>query len=155
MPLFRSILLALLLTAPAWASDPAAIRRDLEASRLDPGRAVSLKNVKLNAGLALLQLEEGTLVPATPVGGKTVELVFFGKGKMRIEPPDEIEAGQLELFTGGTKLEEEFTEMTLVLGLDAAVDAVLRKPKVESLDPALLKRAEDAYAAWRARPERK
>lgn len=155
MALSRIALLALLLTAPAWAADPAAIRRDLEASRLDPGRAVSLKNVKLNAGLALLQLEEGTLLPATPVGGKTVELLFFGKGRIRIEPPDEIEAGQLELFTGGTRLEEEFTEMTLVLGLDAAADAMLRKPKVESLDPALLKRAEDAYATWRARPERK
>ena len=155
MRFFRLALLSLLMAAPAWAADPAAIRRDLEASRVDPGRAVSLKNVKLNAGLALLELQEGTLVPMTPVGGKTVELLFFGKGKIRIEPPDEVEAGQLELFTGGTRLEEEFTEMTLVLGLDAAVDAMLRKPRVESLDPALLKRAEEAYARWRARPERK
>ena len=107
MSIFRlallRVLLVILLTAPAWATDPAAIRRDLEASRLDPGRAVSLKNVKLNAGLAVLHLEEGTLVPMTPVGGKTVELLFFGKGKIRIEPPDEIEAGQFELFTGGTR----------------------------------------------------
>jgi hypothetical protein len=131
------------------------LRREIEQSRLDPARAVTLKNVKLDTGLASLLLEEGTLLPATTVGGKTAELVFLGKGKVSLEPPDPIEASQLELFTGDPRIDEEFTEMVLVLGLDAAADAMLRKPKAGALDAALSRRAEEVYAKWKESPERK
>ncbi len=115
---------------------------------------MALKSVKLATGLATLRLDDGVLLPAAAVDGKTVEMVFLGKGRLELEPPDEVEAGQLELFTGGSRLDEGFSEMVLVMGLDAAADALMKKPKAAP-DAAQLKRAEEIYAKWKGGPERK
>lgn len=152
---FVFLLLACFGVAQAQTPDPAALLKEIAAAKLEPPRAVSLKNLKLGTGLGTLYLDEGVLIPSSPVGGKTVEMVFLGKGRVGVEPPDNIEAGQLELFTGGARLEEEFTEMVMVLGLDAATDAILRKPKVAQLDPALARRAEELFAKWKGGAERK
>src|SRR5258706_3045039 len=85
--------------ASAAPADPVALRRDIEASHLDPARAVTLKNVKLGAGLATLLLEDGVLVPASPAGGKSIELVFTGRGRIVLEPPDRVESRQPHAFT--------------------------------------------------------
>jgi hypothetical protein len=154
------LLLALLPVAvPATAReaaappDPAALRRDIEALRLEPARAVTLKGVQLDLGLADLTLE-GTLVPASPVGGKSVELVFTGRGRITLAPPDAIEAGQVELFTGAPQLDEEFQEAVLVVGLDAAVQALLARPRA-SLDADAVRRAEELYVRFQKSTERR
>ncbi|MES1245081.1 MAG: M1 family aminopeptidase, partial [Acidobacteriota bacterium] len=159
MPGFPSlrVLSVLLLLVPAalraQTPDPAALRKDIEGLTLDTGRAVALKNVKLAAGLGMLQLSDGILFPATPVGGKVVEMVFVGKGRITLEAPDAIEAGQLELFTGASRLDAEFGEAALVIGLDAAVDAMLRKPAAQP-DAATVEKAKALYQEWRKRRER-
>ena len=153
LPVF--LLLALSAAVQAQAPDPASLLKEMAVARLEPSRAVSLKNLKLGTGLGMLYLDDGVLIPSTTVGGKTVEMVFIGKGRVAVEPPDDVEAGQLELFTGGTRLEEEFTEMVMVLGLDAATDAILRRPKVAQLDAALARRAEELFTKWKGGPERK
>ena len=135
-------------------ADPAALQRELAASRLDLERAVQLENVKLSAGLGTLYLEDGILVPATAAGGKTAEMIFLGNGRLELEPPDEIEAGQLELFTGTRRLDEEVTEMALVLGMDAAVQALLRKPRA-ALDATQTARCEEIWKSWKGGPERR
>ncbi|HEX3130265.1 MAG TPA: M1 family aminopeptidase [Thermoanaerobaculia bacterium] len=153
---FLSVLLLLVpaaLRAQAPLPDPAALKKDIEALTLDTDRAVALKNVKLSAGLGVLQLSDGFLFPATPVGGKVVEMVFLGKGRITLEAPDAIEAGQLELFTGASRLDAEFGEAVLVVGLDAAVDAMLRKPAAQP-DAATLDKAKALYQEWRKRRER-
>jgi hypothetical protein len=136
----------------AQAPDPAALQAAIAGARLDPARAVTLKNVKLGVGLGKLSLDEGVLIPATAVGGKTIEMVFLGKGRIEVEPPDAIEAGQLELFTGGSRLDEEFKEAVLVVGQDAAVSAVLSRPAAAP-DAELTRRAEALYADWRKKGE--
>jgi len=136
----------------AQAPDPAALQAAIAGARLDPARAVTLKNVKLGIGLGKLSLDDGVLIPATAVGGKTIEMVFLGKGRIEVEPPDSIEAGQLELFTGGSHLDEEFKEAVLVVGQDAAVSAVLRRPAAAP-DAELARRAEALYADWRKKGE--
>jgi len=144
--LIHAISLGLLLCAGNWS----------QASSLDPSRAVSVKNVSLNAGgLARLRLDEGMVLPAAAVGGKTEELVFLGKGRITLDPPDDIEAGQLELFIGEPRLDEEVSEIVLVLGSDAAVEALLRRPPVAALDPAQLRRGEEIFEKWRRSAERK
>ncbi|MFL6193621.1 MAG: M1 family aminopeptidase [Thermoanaerobaculia bacterium] len=152
----RRLLFVLLLgAAPAFAQgpDPARLQAEIAATHLDASRAVSLKNVKLGMGLGMLRLEDGVLIPATDVGGKTVEMVFLGKGRVEIDPPDPIEAGQLELFTGGSRLDEEFKEAVLVVGLDAAVSALMRRPAAPP-DAELARRAEALYSEWRKGRER-
>jgi tetratricopeptide (TPR) repeat protein len=138
----------------AQEPDPAALRKAVQESRLEPARAVVLKNVKLGAGLAMLQLDDGVLLPASPVGARTVEVVFLGKGRIVLEPPDDIEAGQLDLFTGTSSLQEEFTEMVLVFGMDAAVDAMLKRPAATP-EAAQVQRGEELYRKWKDGPERK
>ena len=154
-PFVFSCLLPALLAAGAvraQAPDPAALQAAIAGARLDPSRAVTLKNVKLGVGLGKLSLDDGVLIPATAVGGKTIEMVFLGKGRIEVEPPDAIEAGQLELFTGGSRLDEEFKEAVLVVGQDAAVSAVLRRPAAVP-DAELTRRAEALYADWRKKGE--
>lgn len=136
----------------AQAPDPAALQAAIAGARLDPARAVTLKNVKLGVGLGKLSLDDGVLIPATAVGGKTIEMVFLGKGRIEVEPPDAIEAGQLELFTGGSRLDEEFKEAVLVVGQDAAVSAVLKRPAAAP-DAEQTRRAEALYADWRKKGE--
>lgn len=156
MPRVRPLIILLVLTAllpvAARGSDPAALRREIAALRLDSERAVALDGVKLSAGLAQLQLD-GVLFPTSPVGGKVVEVVFIGAGRVTLEPPDAVEAGQLALFTGQSRLDAEFDEAVLVVGLDAAVDAMLDKAPVEP-DIVTAARAEVLYDEWRGRRER-
>jgi hypothetical protein len=146
------LVLAILPPAAARGAEPSALRREIAALRLDPERAVMLDNVKLAAGLAQLQLT-GILVPTSTVGGKVVEMVFLGEGRVTLEPPDLVEAGQLELFIGQNRLDAEFSEAVLVVGLDAAVDAMLGKTPVQP-DIVTAARAEVLYDEWRGRRER-
>src|SRR3954469_15053842 len=104
----------------AQAPDPAALQAAIAGARLEPARAVTLKNVKLGVGLGTLRIEDGLLIPATPVGGKTLEMVFLGKGRLEVEPPDAIESGQLELFTGGSRLGAGFQGAVVGGGQGAA-----------------------------------
>jgi hypothetical protein len=134
----------------AQAPEPAALQGAIAGARLEPARAVALKGVKLAVGLGTLRLDDGVLIPATAVGGKTIEMVFLGKGRLEVEPPDAIEAGQLELFTGGSRLDAEFKEAVLVVGQDAAVAAMLRKPAAQP-DAGQLRQAEALYTDWRKR----
>lgn len=142
-------------TASAFAAapDPATLQAEISASRLEASRAVTLKNLRLAMGPGTLRLDDGVLIPTTEVGGKTVEMVFLGKGRIEVEPPDAIEAGQLELFTGGSRLDEEFKEAVFVVGLDAAVSAMLRRPAAQP-DADLTRRAEALYGDWKKRGER-
>jgi Peptidase family M1 domain len=135
------------------AEDPAAILREIDAAALEPARAVTLKGVRLAAGLASIQLD-GTLLPATAVAGRSREMVFLGRGRVTLEPPDDIEAGQLELFTGSRRLDAEFKEAVLVVGSTPAATAMLRKPAAAP-DPALARRAEEIYRRWQKSHERK
>lgn len=153
--LFAALLALAALLPPAHADtqpDPAALHGEIEALRLEPGRAVSLKNLKLAAGLGTLHLD-GTLVPTSEVGGRVMEMVFLGKGRISLDPPNTIEAGQLELFTGQGRLDAEFGEAVLVVGLDAAVSAMLRRPAAQA-GPETLRKAEALYQEWRKRRER-
>jgi hypothetical protein len=136
----------------AQAPEPAALQAAIAGARLEPARAVALKGVKLAVGLGTLRLDDGVLIPATAVGGRTVELVFLGKGRLEIEPPDAIEGGQLELFTGGSRLDAEFKQAVLVVGQDAAVAAMLRKPAAQP-DAGQVRQAETLYADWRKKGE--
>src|SRR5206468_3775503 len=69
-------------------ADPAALQREIASSHLEPARAVAVRNLNLNAGLARFDLEDGVLLPASRVGGRSIEMVFLGTGRISVEPPD-------------------------------------------------------------------
>jgi hypothetical protein len=147
--------LALLVLPTAGRADPGPdLARELAASRLDFDRAVTVHGIQLGVGPALLALDDGLLVPATPVGGKTAEMVFLGRGRFEMDPPDEIEAGQLELSTGVRRLDEEVTEAVFVVGLETTVQALLRLPKATP-DAERARRCGQIWSSWRQAPERR
>lgn len=148
------IVFFLLRPPPLPAADLETLWSEIQSSRLEPGRAVTVTNLVLETGEAELRIERGTFVPTTPVGGRPVEMVFAGEARLVLEPPDDIEAGQLELFTGSPSLDERITEAVLVLAVDAAADNLARRAAAD-LDPALGRRAEEIFRRWRQRPERR
>jgi hypothetical protein len=139
--------------AAAVAAPPPPGERQVEAAAPEPGRAVAVKHVELSAGLAKLRLETGVLIPVTPAGGRTLELVFVGQGRIELEPPDAIEAGQLDLFTGRRRLDEEIGAAVLVVGMDGAVGALLKKPAAAPTAPQLAA-AQDLFGQWKKRERR-
>lgn len=137
----------------ATAAPPGDVQRQVEAAALEPGRAVAVHHVELSAGLAKLRLETGVLIPVTAAGGRTLELVFVGQGRIELEPPDAIEAGQLDLFTGRRRLDEEIGAAVLVVGMDGAVGALLKKPAAAPTAPQLAA-AQELYGQWKKRERR-
>ena len=138
----------------ASADEPAALLEALRSSRLEPARAVTLKGVELDTGLARFRVEEGTLVPTAAVGAGALELAFVGRGRLALEAPDEIEAGQLELFTGARRLDEVVTEAVFVVGSETAAEAILGRAAAAP-EAAVLERAGAILADWREGPERR
>jgi tetratricopeptide (TPR) repeat protein len=149
-----SFLLGPGVAAAGSAGEPGALLEALEASRLDPARAVALKGVELDTGLARFVIESGTIVPTVPIGVGALELAFVGRGRLVLEAPDEIEAGQLELFTGSRSLDEVVTEAIFVVGNDAAAAAILSRAAATP-EATLLARATQILADWRESPERR
>jgi hypothetical protein len=141
--------------AAAPAADPEAVLAAIRAARLDPARAVEVRNLALDAGLARLRIDHGVLVPAVPAepaAGAISELVFLGTARLVLEPPDDIERGQLELFTGAPRLEAEVTEAAMTVADDAAVAAILGRAAGAAHDTA---RAEEIFRTWRSSAERR
>jgi hypothetical protein len=150
----------LALCTAAWLSlttvaggTPQQILQRIDASRLDPSSAVHVESLEIDMGVAALEIRSGTVFPATPVEGLPVEMVFLGSAMLRIDPQDEVERRQLELFTGSEVLEAPITEAVMVICLDAAAEAMLRRGRAVT-DERLRARAEEAFAVWRDSKER-
>ncbi len=141
--------------APA-AADPAALLKEIQAARLEPERAVRADGLSLNlgTGTASFKIRRGVIFPATPVGGRAVEMVFLGEAALVLDPEDPIEAGQLELFTGAPELTEEITGAVIVVTLDAAADALAGRATAGAA-PAEQERARRLFKRWKDRPERR
>ena len=154
LPLLVLLLAAVPGQAQAPSSpDPAALLRSITESRLDADRAVPVQGAKLSVGFATISLDEGVLVPAVAEGLGPVELVFLGKGRIEMEAPDRIEAGQLDLFTGAPRLDESFQQAVLVVGSNAEAGALLEQPALQP-DAGVRQRADALWGEWRKSRER-
>ncbi len=160
-PLFQTLFAALLSLSStaafssATAADPGALLEEIRDSRLDLAAAVSVQNLRVSTGMAILEITEGIVIPTTSPGERAVEMIFLGRGRLLLKPPDAIEAGQLELFTGNERLDEEIEAAVLVVALDGAADALLKRPLATEIEPTTAQRAEDLFQRWRASPERR
>jgi hypothetical protein len=135
------------LTVPITAEAADDIARSIREASLDANRAVAVRAVEIDMGRATLHLEEGLLVPATPIRDRTLELVFEGSARFSITPPNEIEAQQLQLFTDQSHLDVAVLEAVLLVGDPALVRRLLDRPRGE-IDPTRLERAKTTFAGW-------
>ena len=159
----RRVALAALLTLLPTATPPvradaspgaAELARAVRQPTLQAGAAVSVRDVRIDTGLAELHLEEGVLFPAAPVAGHVVEMVFLGRGHLLGDAPNPVEAEQLELFTGRRSLRSTFDEAVLVVAGDDASRRLLDGPQAEPLD-GQTRRAREIFDDWAGGPLRR
>lgn len=152
--------LALLLATTAAgavepAGEPAAVLETLRQAQLDPAQAREIRGLRLNTGAVILQLDRGFLFPASAPGLASAEMVFIGSGMLELTPPDEIEAGQLELFTDQRRLAERFEQAVFVIARDEAARTLLDRPLAAEVPAATAVAAAERFASWRAGPHRR
>jgi len=139
--------------AVAQSVEVSDIIRQIETSQALPRQAVKALNFKLNTGLGVVHLNDGILVPSSPVAGRSVEFVFVGDGRVVMDPGDEVERGQLEVFTGSPVFDESFGRAVFVIALDAASE------KLSGLSPAgddpRVQTAVELLDHWHSSPERR
>ncbi len=138
--------------------DAAALLSSLRSAPLDPAGTVRVDGVRIDTGLAQLHVERGVLVPveavAGPAGEHVREVVFSGRARLVLEPPDAIEAGQLDLFTGSPRLDEVVTAAVLTVASDRAAAAIFGRP-ASAADAETEAAARERLASWRESAERR
>jgi len=137
------------------AVEPADLLRQIESPVLETHSAVSVRNLELELGPAILAIQRGFLIPARIDDGRVTELVFIGQARFRLEPPDAIEAGQLQLFTGETRLDAAVEEAVLVLARETVATHLLERTHTQRPLPELLDRARALHARWLESTERR
>ncbi len=155
--LYVLLALALAVTGTGVSSGetatPAALLEQVRTAGVDRGAAVRVSGFRLRSGDATVELTDGVLVPARSLGDRPAEIAFVGTGRVGLVPPDPIEAGQLELFTGAASLDEAFDRAIFVIARDEAVDALLRLPAAAG-DPRVAAAAV-LLGDWQTGPERR
>ncbi|ANM29692.1 hypothetical protein ABI59_09030 [Acidobacteria bacterium Mor1] len=118
----------------------------LEAARIADGLTLPLGNARLD-------ILRGHLfqVPATD---SSMELLFLGEARLRLQTADPVEAGQLALFTGDEALDETISQAALVVG-DREVLERLRALEQQPSPGKLAATAAELFARWRDSPERR
>lgn len=152
-----SVLGLLFATGPARADatsrDAKSILQAFENVALDLDGARSLTATSLDLGVARLEIGSGTLVPTTAVGDQVREWLFIGTARLLAEPPDAVEAQQLELYTDKSVIDEPVSEAVLVLASDSAIEALEARPAI-AMDPDTTRAARELFARWRSGGER-
>lgn len=97
--------LATVASTDAGTGDARSVIDAVRSAKLDTSASVEVANVEIDLGFGRLDIDSGWLFPAEAVSGRGLEVVFVGDATFEIAPPDEIEAAQLELFTGQEVLE--------------------------------------------------
>lgn len=129
---------------------------EIQASRLDTDGAVELASLTLDLGGASFRVEKGRFFPVrqSSPDGRIQEMVFVGQGRLRFEPPDDIEAGQLELFTDAPDLDQEVTEAVFAFGNPAPTRAIFSRAGVTP-EAGEAEAARQLWEAWKASSERR
>jgi len=98
---------------PASAASPAAtVWNALSAPAMDPARSAHAENVEIVRDRIHITLIDGTIQLTQPVNGVTFGASFRGKGAVRVEPPNPLEAQQLKLFTKQEAINFSFADAT-------------------------------------------
>ena len=135
----------------AQGGEAARLLALLQSAEPDEKRAVSVRQVEIDMGPGTVVIEEGVLVPARPVEGRTLEVAIAGTAWFRFAISDPVESRQLELFTGETALLTPLSRAVLVAADEARLASLLQG------DPATGELAKEASATlreWIDSPER-
>jgi hypothetical protein len=79
---------------------------------MDPAKSAVTENVEITRDRVHITLVSGTIQFGRPVNGVVFAAVFHGQGRVRVDPPNPIEAQQLRLMTKQDKILAAFTDAT-------------------------------------------
>ena len=128
--------------AQAAAASPAeAVWNALSAAAMDSGKSAHAENVDIIRDRVRINLTDGTIQFTEPVNGVVFGAVFHGKGYLRVDPPNPLEAQQLRLFIKQDRLNVEFTDATFSF-TDNLLEEVGKQVKWQTAAPA----GDDLYA---------
>jgi hypothetical protein len=92
----------------AQSVDGAGVWNMLSLPAIDPTRFAVTENVEIARDRIHITLVNGSIEFTKPLNGVAFGAVFHGQGKVKVDPPNPIEAQQLRLFTKQDKLERPF-----------------------------------------------
>jgi peptidase M1-like protein len=121
----RNLLLSVVLVIPAICAAqtvPGAAAaslymdryRELQSLAPVPGKVADVNHLVLTRDVGQLTLERGQLYFLSPVGGRTVGVVFRGSGSFTLAPPVPAEQAELQRFAGNGTLSDSVTEVILL-----------------------------------------
>jgi len=120
---FRSILVLAVLgfaapvslgQTPPPAASPMATWNAILNPATDSSKSAHVENVVISRGGVKITLKNGTIQFNQPVNGIYYGASFRGDGSISVDPPSEIEAHQLHLFTKQDKLNMTFSEAVFI-----------------------------------------
>ena len=140
------------IAAPRFGKNEAvALLEAVRAVKPAEDRAVVVRKAQIVMGPATLVIEEGVLVPSSPVGGHLLEVSFTGDAVFRFATSDPVESGQLELFTGDSSLLTAVTQAVLVTGDEKVFQRLLAG---EHAADERVRDASKLFTNWLQQPER-
>jgi hypothetical protein len=96
----------------ATPPNPSAVWSTLQQPAFDASKSARVKDLTLVRDRIRITFADGTLQFTQPANGIVFGAVFHGSGRVRVNPPNGLEAQQLFLFTKQVPLDMEFTEAT-------------------------------------------
>lgn len=117
--------------------------------------ALEAGGLRLDARFGAIELREGRLYTHPSEDGRAAEVVFIGRGTVVVDPPDAIEAAQLERFTGAREIREPIRSAVFTLCNESAARAVSSRPRATAEDAEADALAAKIYEAWLSGPERR
>src|ERR1700693_471484 len=133
--------LASLIVAPGGlaqtpaGSSAASVWNALSAPAMDPSKSAHAENSQIVRHRIHIPPTDGTIQFIQPANGLVFGASFHGTGRVRVEPPNPIEAQQLRLFIKQDKLELIFTDATFSF-TDSLLDEVAKQVKWQPSAPA-------------------
>src|SRR5271170_6730021 len=118
----------------AQSVDGAGVWSTLSLPAMDPAKFAATENVEIVRDRIHITLVNGSIEFTKPLNGVVFGAVFHGQGKVKVDPPNPIEAQQLRLFTKQDKLEMNFSEATFN-STDGLIDEVAKQAKWKESGP--------------------
>jgi hypothetical protein len=96
----------------AAAQDAAAVWNAVTQASFDPAKSGHVENIVITRDRMRITLISGEIQFGRPANGVVFAAAFSGRGKLEIQPPNPLEAQQLQLMARTKFLSVEFTEAT-------------------------------------------
>ncbi len=106
------------LNPPAASDEFSVIWQQLLQPVFTADKTARVDSVRIERDRVRLELVSGNIQFAKPVNGVFFAGEFRGQGRLRLTPPNAMEAQQLQLFTGQTALDLEFTDAVFTFSDD-------------------------------------